>query len=76
MAEYDEATCVTAGELRARGIDVPETIPDVGWIPRSALLVEPGELRLDGNVLHCEMTITFAVPFKWFECNVKIETDR
>ncbi len=35
--EYDEVTCVTAGELRERGLPVPMDIPDCAWVPRSSI---------------------------------------
>lgn len=37
--EYDSEKCVTAGELRQLGIPIPEGIPDVAWVPRTALFM-------------------------------------
>lgn len=73
--EYDEVTCVTAGELRAMGLAVPASIPDVGWVPRSAVQITHGRPRLDadGVTLHIESTVTFAVPFRWVEAAVRVE---
>lgn len=33
--DYDPASCVTAGELRAMGCAVPEKVPDCAWVPKS-----------------------------------------
>ncbi len=37
MITYDEAMCITAGQLRAVGITVPEKIPDYAWVPRRSV---------------------------------------
>lgn len=73
--EYDEATCITAGELRAMGVPVAEGIPDVGWVPRSAILVDLGRSKLepDGVTLTMELGVTFRVPFRWISVDVKVE---
>ena len=35
--EYDERTCITARELRAGGVGLPEEIPSCAWVPRAAV---------------------------------------
>lgn len=32
---YDPATCVTAKELRAKGVQIPLEIPDPAWVPKN-----------------------------------------
>lgn len=71
--EYDESACITAGELRAAGIAVPENIPDVGWVPRAALRFGPTKAWLDGDTLRTTTELTFDVGFRWVEADVKIE---
>lgn len=64
--EYDPNTCVTAGELRARGIPIPDTIPDVGWIPRHGLHLGESEVTVDEKeVAHINVSLTFPYPFRW-----------
>lgn len=47
MKEYDPGTCVTAEELRAMGLDLPETVPDCAWLPRASVKVGTGRARFD-----------------------------
>lgn len=74
VVTYDELTCITAGEMRAAGIDVPANIPDAGWVPRAAVTFST-ETRLEGDAVHCTTTITFEVPFTWIDCVVRIEAN-
>jgi hypothetical protein len=73
-SEYDPATCVTAGELRALGFPIPEGIPDVAWCPRSALLpaFQSAEVGPDGK-----LSITFNVqmmyPMRWIQLDMTVE---
>lgn len=71
-AEYDERTCVTAGELRARGIDVPKEIPDVGWVPRESIRGSFKAGGVEGDTLHGVTTIEFTEPFRWIDARVMI----
>lgn len=72
--EYDEVTCVTAGELRARGFDVPKDIPDCGWVSRASMRVTPGKATGDATTgrLNVDFTVDFTEPFRWVTANVTI----
>ena len=73
--EYNPETCITAKELRAKGIPVPESIPDCGWIPRWAAI--PTDVKtsfdVDDQRLDATFTFRFAVPFKWIDIEFTIE---
>jgi len=70
--EYDEVTCITAGELRAAGAVVPENIPDCGWVPRHALRYEVGKATGDPATgrFSVGIGVTFLQPFRWLEVTV------
>lgn len=74
--DYDPDTCITAAELRAMGIEVHESVPDVGWVPRAAMRMsaEPAEHTpedIAAGLLRMDMAITFTEPFRWIELNVQ-----
>lgn len=73
--EYDEKTCVTAGELRARGVPVPEDIPDVAWVPRASLVVKTGEAKMgdEPGKIVLSLAVEFTAPFRWLELSCTIE---
>ena len=60
---YDETLHLTAGQLRAMNVPVPDDIPDCGWVPRSAIVFESGSVDDDGF----KMDVSFTEPFKWFK---------
>lgn len=76
VEEYDEKTCITAGELRNMGVNVPKDIPDYGWIPRYALRFtgpmeafpgkEPGSIRVNIGTKITE-------PFRWVRVDLELE---
>lgn len=51
--DYDEVTCITAGELRSMGINIAAEVPDVGWVKRSSVIWgDPGlNLTATGQTL-------------------------
>lgn len=67
--EYDPATCQTAGELRAAGIQIPTGIPDCAWIPRGSMVVvgEPEVTSKPPSLTVQGLSVTFTVPFRWIE---------
>lgn len=70
MSEYNAATCVTAGELRAMGISVDAAVPDVGWVPRTAVEYGAPDVAVDPNDRRCVITtipVTFHAPWRWVE---------
>lgn len=71
--EYDPRTCITAGELRAAGIEVDEKIPDVGWIPRVALELGTTKVDMDGDTIVCSATMNVTEPFRWITLDAVIK---
>ncbi len=70
LDEYDPATCQTAGELRAAGMQIPATIPDCAWIPVGSMVVvgEPKVTAKAPNLLTVQgLRVMFTVPFRWIE---------
>ncbi len=77
--EYDPETCITAGELRAQGFHIPESIPDAGWIPRLSMKVESVAPRGEPNDerrIDFSMMVSFSEPFRWIKIDAVIEADR
>lgn len=70
--EYDEKTCITAGELRGLGIRLPEDIPDVAWVPRIALVFKPGKGRVEGDKLLVDVGVEVLAPFRWVSVDLVI----
>ena len=75
--EYNPDTCITAGELRAMGASILDTIPDCAWIPRHALkplsysveaVTVDAATRFDVT-WQCEIT----EPFRWITINGTIK---
>jgi hypothetical protein len=58
---------ITAGELRALGVPVPESVPDVAGVPRNSTHVEMGDARMKGNTLKATLKYTITAPFEWIE---------
>jgi hypothetical protein len=62
---YDPATCVTAAQLRGKGIAVTSDIPDHAWVPKHAVeLVDRREPSDDGDPLY-SLDVKFTAPFTW-----------
>jgi len=88
--EYDETTCWTAWELRARGLAVPESVPDEAWIRRCDVQLTQdeawirrcdvqltqGESSMDSDgVFRVALDVTFLAPFQWVELTLEIPDD-
>lgn len=77
IVEYDPATCITAGELRAVGVPVPDNIPDCGWVPRWAwtFKAEPAEHQAaqSPDVISMEVSHRFSEPFRWVDVKALVE---
>lgn len=76
--DYDEASCVSAGELRAAGYSVPENIPDCAWVPRSSVRVNNDEVSAhtdpgDPSIVHVSVSVEFTEPFKWVEATILLD---
>ncbi|RKR46292.1 hypothetical protein [Paraburkholderia sp. BL17N1] len=72
--QYNEADCITAGELRAAGLIIDEKIPDIGWVPRWSYDVKFCDAKAgpDGTMT-VQADIGFREPFRWFEFTVQID---
>jgi hypothetical protein len=66
MEEYDPKTCITAGELRAARVEVPDSIPDCGWVPKASIRlgVPEGSVDGDGNLV-INTPVEFTEPMRW-----------
>ena len=77
MTEYDPQTCITAGELRASGIQIPQDIPDCGWVPRWAVVPIPGSAvvteKEKGCLLSVGFSLTTTVPFQWITMSCTVQ---
>ena len=74
--EYDPAIRITAGELRALGLDLPENIPDCGHVSRTAirhvaLTENPIKLMADGAV-QFGIDVFIDEPFYWITLDAVI----
>ena len=70
---------ISAGELRAIGLNVPADIPDCATVPRCSVHCKAGDDRpdqaaSDANVLAFDIAVTFSAPFKWFEATVVVKS--
>lgn len=64
---------VTAGELRALGIPIPERIPDVARVPRSAIRTEVEDAEEQGDgAIRITITYRFDATFEWIEASFTI----
>lgn len=70
--EYDHKTCITAGEVRAMGGDVPAAVPDCAWVRRTSLKF--GDSHVSGDREARELTVSMAItidePWRWIEWTV------
>ena len=75
--EYDESTCITAGQLRAMGLDIKEYIPDCAWIPRYAMKISSGKVSGDPEkgMMNAQMNFEFTKSFTWYSVDFKISPD-
>jgi len=77
--EYDPLLHLTAAELRAVGVPIPEQIPDCAWLPRRALTVVPHSAKAEsfGDPDHREFRVTWTMqssePFRWLEIKGTLE---
>ncbi len=72
--EYDPQTCVTAEELRAVGLELPESIPDCAWVLRGSIHFALKDTeQSDLKDLFIGVTVEFCEPFRWISVNFTIE---
>jgi len=74
IPDYDPDTCITAGELRADGVNIPDTIPDCAWISRSSLIpVSFNAVHVGNNGAVCiETSCSITEPFRWIEATITL----
>lgn len=73
--EYDPVLHLTGGELRSQGINIPENIPDCGWISRTAIeyKVKEGNTTIadiNNGILDIGYELLFNEPFKWYQVDI------
>lgn len=68
--QYDPKTCVTAGELRTMGLDIPSPIPNCAWVPRRAICFGEPEVTAEDDVVHASIPTIVNAPFKWVNVEV------
>lgn len=71
--EYDEANCITAGQLRAMGAKLSETIPDCAWVPRQAVHLGDCSAKSDGLRVNISFKCSVSAPFRWVEVSGTLE---
>lgn len=65
---------ISAGELRERGIPVPERIPDEAVIPVGSYRMEVGDVVAgEGGRVSAEINVFFDAPFEWAEVSGTVE---
>ncbi len=73
VEDYNPDTCITAGELRAFGYPIPETIPDCGWVRRSSWDVTTGAVSMDDDgTINMDMNMGFCEAFQWIEVTLTV----
>lgn len=70
---YDLKKDVTAGELRERGWEIPESIPDVAHVPRWSIRYSGLDVKFVGDKLHYKMGAFISEPFRWIEGKLTIK---
>ena len=77
--KYDPELCITAGELRERGVPVPDDIPECGWILRKDFLLAVSKMTTDVQTINkkertFDMTHSIQLPpFFWIKINGTVE---
>jgi hypothetical protein len=76
--DYTPETHITARELRERGWDIGEHIPDEAAIPRDAITPVPESFSMnqdekDKKLYHGKMGAVITQPFRWIEGTVTFE---
>jgi hypothetical protein len=78
--EYDEKTCITACELRAAGVPIPDSIPDCGWVLRTSIKWGVGPATAEDNselgVVSVCISAEFTKPFTWIRLEVEAADER
>lgn len=70
LTDFNPATCVTAGELRAIGIAIPGCVPDCGWVPRHAVDLDlsfsvPTDAQIKAGEVPVQAVVNIRCAFRW-----------
>jgi hypothetical protein len=69
----DPIRYITAGELRAAGVDLSEEdYPDPLWVPRSSITWDLEDMTRDADGFHARMVLHFSTPFRGVFFKVEI----
>ncbi|ASD50487.1 hypothetical protein FDI24_gp206 [Acidovorax phage ACP17] len=75
---YDLDQCYTAGELRSRGYNFPEVVPDCAWVPRDSVVfkIEDWKAEVQDGVIVLLYSIGayFFEPFRWISAEFFVES--
>lgn len=66
---------ITAGELRAMGMQIDARVPDCASVPRSALRFKDAQCRMGtkpGQMI-ARLSFELAAPFEWVEVSTIVE---
>lgn len=76
MSDFNPDTCITAGQIRAMGGTIPDTVPDCAWVHRKHMKVafEPAEAG-EGLEVHLNAIITFTAPMEWVTVPIRVTGD-
>jgi len=79
LTPYDEAPWLyyTARELRWAGFPIPEDIPDVAYVPKSAVSLTLGEITVCAVTKSANVSweVSFSEPFRWLTVDIYISKD-
>ncbi len=64
---YDDKKHVTAGQLKACGLTIPDPIPDRAFVPRDGVRFDIGRLVTDGELCGASFQIYMSQPFRWVD---------
>lgn len=61
----DASDRISAGELRALGVPISETVPDCATVERSAVHFHSKVAGATNDTLHLDVAVSFTRPFEW-----------
>jgi hypothetical protein len=74
--EYSEEIHITASEVRAMGVNLPDHIPDCAYTERSGMGVKPISTSAkfgERGGISIQSEITFNYPWRWLKLSVTAE---
>lgn len=65
---------ITAGELRAMGCTISDTVPDCAWVPFWAVQIESGEATdVGGGKINVPLKLTLLQPWQWVTVQIAVK---